>query len=626
MSNKTNSTVIYGLEKKFEGWETLLDPENLSLIDILNFRRRKNDFSFDKHTEHLTISKFLSYVTKNTLDEKWKKSTSILNEVLKARMGYYIRWASSSFVTKSIWSRAMCRCNHLSGLATRRARNGLLYPDQAKTENVIAFWLEADLEKIELDQKISNAILEKKKTELKQKDVDIKLTRAEFVVEHSVAGNEAHKLLNNQRLNFIDSLNDSIGSPVDYSVDEKDEKDGDHTERDEIEPSSMPVEESTGSRKVHNNFKRKLDNQTDYVDEGLTLLFDETNEEALMESIDEKTLNIEDKLPLTREDSQSQCMCDDMVEAFQKYQGKIPKTRRAFTPAYWGVLDLTKESLYGCKEFTDDDLKQLSQDFANHIKWKCEPVKKNVQDYFDSNCEEVNSDEKLRKLDRHIQFMKINMNSFQGMLPEEQLKMTSSFPLFHGVFNSSHIKDIWGETQALSTNDARNEKANPFKKARMGRKVDMKATLIKTSNKFEVIYGEVARGLGPLGIPMACPKKRFLDKVKLMVIMRDSINRLLNEMMYVSEETRKSLIVYGWLQVGLELNFYAMDWSGIPADGGDCFMLEDAYCILKSLENKSLETETTVRKLFSENTRGKRRLIAPETKADLNKNRTPQYM
>jgi hypothetical protein len=43
------------------------------------------------------------------------------------------------------------------------------------------------------------------------------------------------------------------------------------------------------------------------------------------------------------------------------------------------------------------------------------------------------------------------------------------------------------------------------------------------------------------------PQKRFLDKVKLMVIMRDSINRLLNECMYVIEETRKSLIVYGWL-------------------------------------------------------------------------------
>ena len=50
--------------------------------------------------------------------------------------------------------------------------------------------------------------------------------------------------------------------------------------------------------------------------------------------------------------------------------------------------------------------------------------------------------------------------------------------------------------EALSTNYARNEKGNSFKKAQIGRRVDMKSTLVKTSNKFEVIYGEVAGGLG----------------------------------------------------------------------------------------------------------------------------------
>ena len=50
-----------------------------------------------------------------------------------------------------------------------------------------------------------------------------------------------------------------------------------------------------------------MDDQSDYTDyEGLALLFNESNEEALMESIDEKTLAEEDKLPLMREDSQSQ--------------------------------------------------------------------------------------------------------------------------------------------------------------------------------------------------------------------------------------------------------------------------------------------------------------------------------
>jgi len=50
------------------------------------------------------------------------------------------------------------------------------------------------------------------------------------------------------------------------------------------------------------------------------------------------------------------------------------------------------------------------------------------------------------------------------------------------------------------------------------RKVDMKGVLIKTPNKFEVIYGEVSGGLGQFG-PSANLKKRFLDKVKLMITM-----------------------------------------------------------------------------------------------------------
>ena len=54
----------------------------------------------------------------------------------------------------------------------------------------------------------------------------------------------------------------------------------------------------------------------------------------------------------------------------------------------------------------------------------------------------------------------------------------------------------------------------------------MKVTLLKTPNKFEALFGEVAGGLGPFGVPTACRKKRFLDKLKLMVIMRDSIKRV----------------------------------------------------------------------------------------------------
>lgn len=78
------------------------------------------------------------------------------------------------------------------------------------------------------------------------------------------------------------------------------------------------------------------------------------------------------------------------------------------SPAYWGVLDLTKESLFGCKEITENDIYQLSQDFADHIKWKCEPAPRSFQKYFDGNCDYVDSNHKdhdLKKFDTYVQFM-----------------------------------------------------------------------------------------------------------------------------------------------------------------------------------------------------------------------------
>ncbi|CAG8660218.1 11073_t:CDS:2, partial [Acaulospora morrowiae] len=366
--------------------------------------------------------------------------------------------------------------------------------------------------------------------------------------------------------------------------------------------------------------------------DGLAFLFNDSNEDAIMGKIDENTLEEESKLPLASDNKDSsKFIREDVLNAFRKYQNKIPKTRKVFTPAYWGVLDLTRESLYECKEISENDLQQLSQDFANHVKWECEPAPINIQNYFDSHCEKLDNSDENEYFDTNVQFLKINMHSFQGMLTEEQLKMTSSFPLFNGIFTSNRMKHAWGEIHSLSNSDARNEKSNPYKKSRMGRKVDMKVTLLKTPNKFEALFGEVAGGLGPFGVPTACRKKRFLDKLKLMVIMRDSINRLLKECDHVSDDERLEVIVYGWLQFGLELNFYAMDWRGsgvyrfglldrcrIPVDDNYCNILEDAYCILKLLEKKLLDTEISVNKLFLNNTRGKRRQIVLENKAELN--------
>ncbi|CAG8614118.1 10561_t:CDS:2 [Funneliformis caledonium] len=418
----------------------------------------------------------------------------------------------------------------------------------------------------------------------------------------------------------------------------KNEEDEDAMQDSNKVHSDDEFTETSPTRKK--NLKRKLGNDELPGYDGLVFLFNDSNEDTIINKIDENTLEDEIKLPQASDNKDPLIFIfDDILNSFQTYQNKIPKIRRVFTPAYWGVLDLTRESLYGCKEITENNLQQLSQDFADHIKWKCEPVPRDIQDYFDSSCEKLdNSSEnkELKHFDTNVQFLKNNVHFFQGMIMEEHLKMTTSYPLFHGTITSDHIMHSWGEIQTISSSDACNEKSDPFKKARIGKKVDMKAMLLKTSNKFEALFGEVSGGLGPFGVPTACRKKRFLDKVKLMITMRDSINRLLKECDYVSNEKRLEIIVYGWLQFGLELNFYAMDWMGsgiyrfglidrcrIPADTDDCDILEDAYCILKLLESKLLDTERAVKNLFSNNTKGKRRQITLENKAELNANRSP---
>jgi len=42
----------------------------------------------------------------------------------------------------------------------------------------------------------------------------------------------------------------------------------------------------------------------------------------------------------------------------------------------------------------------------------------------------------------------------------------------------------------------------------------------------------------------------YVDKVKLMVMLRDSLNQFFKNYLHVTDEQRKKLIVYGWLQVG----------------------------------------------------------------------------
>ncbi|CAG8755300.1 10441_t:CDS:2, partial [Ambispora leptoticha] len=202
---------------------------------------------------------------------------------------------------------------------------------------------------------------------------------------------------------------------------------------------------------------------------------------------------------------------------------------------------LTGESLFNCNEISSTTIQQISQEFSNLINWHPESAPEVLQVYFDNNCIEMN-DKEYKNF--HTKIQKSNMASFKSSLSEDELKFTTMYPIFRGVVNSGIIKDKWGEIQSLSTQSERNSNTNPFQRSRIGRKIDMLGFLLNTPNKMEVIFGEVSSGLGSFGLPVAYRKKKYVDKVKLSVTMRDALNEILKGWNHISDEERKKLIVF----------------------------------------------------------------------------------
>nr|CAG8586898.1 8261_t:CDS:2 [Entrophospora candida] len=217
--------------------------------------------------------------------------------------------------------------------------------------------------------------------------------------------------------------------------------------------------------------------------------------------------------------------------------------------------------------------------------------------------------------------------------------MTTMYPFYRAVINSNFLIDRWGEIQSYSTKEAQNEDANPFQRARIGRKVDMIGNLKETSFKVEALFGEVSGGLGSFGLPAAMRKKRFFDKIKLSVMLRDSLNSIIKKWRNLNDDLRKSVVLYGWTQHGLEINVYALKWEGngiylfglvdkgtLPSSENECGLFEDLYCIFKELERKLKKTEENIKALNLLNVRSKRRNLSVDTTPELNLNRTPEKL
>ncbi|GBB88153.1 hypothetical protein RclHR1_01470001 [Rhizophagus clarus] len=162
---------------------------------------------------------------------------------------------------------------------------------------------------------------------------------------------------------------------------------------------------------VVNTSKRKTndDDNDEELLENAIFLFNESNEKPLIKKVDENSLLDETRLLLgninSRTPEEILFLGTNLIESFNKYQKKIPKTRKILTPAYWGILDLTKESLNNSR-IKNKEIEKLSQNFSNKIGWTDDVLVSNeIQKYYDNNCENVNKNEMIKDLDTNIQYM-----------------------------------------------------------------------------------------------------------------------------------------------------------------------------------------------------------------------------
>ncbi|CAG8626092.1 6280_t:CDS:2, partial [Paraglomus occultum] len=166
-------------------------------------------------------------------------------------------------------------------------------------------------------------------------------------------------------------------------------------ERDELD------NQREGDEKNKTSNKRK---DCEEEEECSSILFDEKNEDSLIESIDESRLISETRLPISKiSDNISEYKLSngsDLLTMFKKYQKSIPKCRRVTTILGY-IGSNSRESEWMQRIFRE----RYSQDFSNTISWDPKSASNYLQEYFNKNCEEIHQIKDIKKLHTNIQFM-----------------------------------------------------------------------------------------------------------------------------------------------------------------------------------------------------------------------------
>ncbi|RHZ57328.1 hypothetical protein Glove_390g41 [Diversispora epigaea] len=400
-----------------------------------------------------------------------------------------------------------------------------------------------------------------------------------------------------------DSIND-IGNDDDY-----DDDDIENSE-DNREPSIV----------------NSITTDSDDVLEAIASLF-ESSQDDLISTITEENLDREEMVILSVHKQLikgSKLMLSSQLDVFAHFRNirlKIPLKHKIFNPAYYGVIDLTGQHIRTKASFAVDDWEELRNLFGTIVQWQSIQTPANFAKYFDDNFKlPPNPEDKLKSFHTAVQFLGTSY-PIQNSLSEQHAVHALYYPIINTVLRDDNILLMdWGEIASSSSSNAKNDNVSPERKAKIGYKVDFKITLKTPNYKLQAVHGEMSGGIRN-GEAEACRRKQWLDKLKLMIMLRDELNQVIKAYNQSNDELL-NFIVYGIQVIGFHLNVYAMIWcSGgvylfglvdkclIPSNLETFYSLEEVYVILKTLQKKVIEASSALIDIERNHAKKRRRLV-----------------
>ncbi|CAI2172165.1 2751_t:CDS:2 [Funneliformis geosporum] len=382
--------------------------------------------------------------------------------------------------------------------------------------------------------------------------------------------------------------------------------------------------------------------------ESLATLFESSQEDLILsiaeESLDREEIVIPDVTKQFLKENKLVLSSQlDVCAYFRNMRLKIPLKNKILNPAYYGIIDLTGQHIETKTSFAVEDWEELRNIFGTIVRWQYILTPEHFTEYFDKNFTlPSNPKDELRTFHKAVEFLRTSY-PIQNTMSEQHATHALYYPLISTVLRNDAISLLdWGEIISCSSSDAKNDIISPEKKAKIGHKVDLKITLKTPNYKLQAVHGEISGGIKN-GKAEACKRKQWLDKLKLMIMMRDELNQIIK---YYTQSNADFLyfIVYGIQVIGFQLNVYAMTWcSGgvylfglvdkclIPGDLETFYSLEEVYVILKTLQMKVKETSNVLIFIEQKHAKKRRRPLAPFDKKqcdlenDLVLTRTPKH-